>query len=268
MTSLTKKLYQFILRLPSWVVPAAVDKRADTERYSVDQFVKNVAAPLVGKGELLLDAGAGRMQFKGLFDHARYESTDFSDVFHKDSKDKHTFICSLDNIPKPDNTYEVILNTQVLEHVEYPQQVINEFYRVLKPGGKLFLTTNHMFPTHHAPYNFFFFTRFGLLSLFKNAGFEVRMLEARGGIFWLLAKISHTLPSYLFYQLAYDGFKKYSGFTPSIKKTPLLVVYIPIYLVLKILCAITSLIFFYLDPVDTQRDFTLGYSCYCVKPFA
>jgi len=33
-----------------------------------------------------------------------------------------------------------IINTQVLEHVEYPQKVLDEFYRILAPGGKLFLT--------------------------------------------------------------------------------------------------------------------------------
>lgn len=266
MKGILKHTYQSLLKLPGLVIPAFVSRRVDTERYSIDKFVREVAAPSVKPGALILDAGAGRMQFKPLFAQARYESTDFADVFHKDVKDRHTFVCSLDDIPKPDNTYDAVLNTQVLEHVEHPQRVINELYRVLKPGGKLFLTTNQMFPVHHAPYNFFFYTNFGLASLFKNAGFKIDSIEARGGVFWLLSKVLMILPSYVFYQVAYDGYKKHAGFRPSIRRTPLIILFLPLFLFFQILFSIICIIFFYLDVVDRQKQFTLGYSCVCTKP--
>jgi len=63
----------------------------------------------------------------------------------------HNFICSLDNIPKPNNSYGVIINTQVLEHVAEPQKVITEFYRILKPKGKLFLTAPQGWGIHGEP---------------------------------------------------------------------------------------------------------------------
>ncbi len=65
------------------------------------------------------------------FSHAKYESTDIMAL----PGIEHDFLCSLDNIPKLDNCYDVVLCTQVLEHVEYPQAVVHELFRILKQGG-------------------------------------------------------------------------------------------------------------------------------------
>ena len=113
--------------------------KLDPERYSIAEFME-YASKEITKTDRVLDAGAGSAPYKKYFIHANYESTDFEDIFDKKSKDMHNFICSLDNIPKPNNSYDVIINTQVLEHVPEPLKVITEFYRVLKPNGKLFLT--------------------------------------------------------------------------------------------------------------------------------
>jgi ubiquinone/menaquinone biosynthesis C-methylase UbiE len=39
-------------------------------------------------------------------------------------------------IPVPDSTYDLVLCTQVMEHVPDPLGVLREFHRVLKPGGQ------------------------------------------------------------------------------------------------------------------------------------
>ncbi|GAB3781444.1 hypothetical protein GCM10028818_35550 [Spirosoma horti] len=54
-----------------------------------------------------------------------------------------TFIAA--NIPPlrslPDNTFDYIVTFQVIEHIENDDVFIKEAHRVLKPGGKLLLTT-------------------------------------------------------------------------------------------------------------------------------
>ena len=50
------------------------------------------------------------------------------------------FECELHNIPKPDNSYDVIILTQVLEHVPSPKATLSEICRVLQPNGKLLMT--------------------------------------------------------------------------------------------------------------------------------
>lgn len=46
-----------------------------------------------------------------------------------------------------DNTFDIVIMIEVLEHVIDDERVINEIYRVLKPGGKLIVTApNKLFP--------------------------------------------------------------------------------------------------------------------------
>jgi len=223
--------YEFLVRLPGMLTPSFVKERADPERFGIDQFVFNEIKPALKSTDLLLDAGAGSFRYKEQLEGTQYESTDFEDIFHKESKGRHTFTCSLDAIPARDNRYDVVVNTQVLEHVEFPQKVVSELARVLRPGGTLYLTTPQISPVHGAPYNFFFFTRFGLKSLFENAGLEVISISPRGGVFWVLGKIFATLPSYLYYQLAFTGFKKGIGYKPTFRYSPFSFVLIPFFIV-------------------------------------
>jgi len=46
-----------------------------------------------------------------------------------------------DAIPLQDKTCDVVTMTAVLEHLAYPQEILNEAFRVLKKGGKLIVTT-------------------------------------------------------------------------------------------------------------------------------
>jgi SAM-dependent methyltransferase len=224
--------------------------------------------PNLKPDNLLLDAGAGFLRYKNkLAPHAKYVATDFEQVFAQHSKDKLDFICSLDDIPQPDNTYDVIVNTQVLEHVEYPQKVINELYRVLKPGGTLYLTTCQTYYMHAAPYCFFFFTKYGLESLFKHAGFVDVSVRPRGGLFWVLAKFIGAFPSMLYYQYAYDGHKLTVGKTPKLRSPILALLLAPFFVVADFIFGrIIPFILFFVDALDRQKYYTLGYACIVKKP--
>ena len=46
-------------------------------------------------------------------------------------------------LPLPDSFFDVIVAEWVFEHLQKPEAVLNEFKRILKPGGKIiFMTTN------------------------------------------------------------------------------------------------------------------------------
>jgi SAM-dependent methyltransferase len=206
----------------------------------------------------VLDAGAGSAPYKKYFAHAKYESTDFEDIFDKSSKNLHDFTCSLDNIPKPSGSYDVIINTQVLEHVPEPQKVITEFYRILKPNGKLFLTAPQGWGIHDEPYHFFNFTRFGLELLFTKAGFTVVFIKPRGGIFWYLAHRISILPSYLSAQYATQKQRHRHNIGVFLLRLVFL-------LSIPFCRFLAPLTLFYMDKLDKKQDYTLGYACYCTK---
>jgi ubiquinone/menaquinone biosynthesis C-methylase UbiE len=65
-------------------------------------------------------------------------------------------------------SYDVVLCTEVLEHLHTPAKAIAEFKRVLKPGGLLLLTTRFIFPLHDVPGDYFRYTKYGLRHLLKE----------------------------------------------------------------------------------------------------
>lgn len=50
-------------------------------------------------------------------------------------------------LPFPDNTFETILSCETVEHVPNPERAFHELARVLKPGGRLLLTTPNYLST-------------------------------------------------------------------------------------------------------------------------
>jgi SAM-dependent methyltransferase len=109
---------------------------------------------------LTLDVGAKKRPYADLFPNGIAGDIVF------DMSEDATFDAHL--LPFPDESFEVILCTEVLEHCINPQAVLDEFYRVLKPNGKLLLTTRFVFPLHDVPHDYFRFTRYGLSHLCRN----------------------------------------------------------------------------------------------------
>jgi len=83
------------------------------------------------------------------------------------------------HLPFKDESFEVIVCSEMLEHADNPQQVINEIQRVLKPGGLVVLTTRFAFPVHDAPSDYWRFTPYGLRKLF--AAFDITEAATDGG---------------------------------------------------------------------------------------
>jgi SAM-dependent methyltransferase len=54
-----------------------------------------------------------------------------------------------ENLPFPNDSFDVVICTQVLSYVSDPFRVVNEFHRVLKPEGSLLVSVPSFFPKHH-----------------------------------------------------------------------------------------------------------------------
>ncbi len=85
-----------------------------------------------------------------------------------DPKNKPDIVADAHHLPFEDNSFECIVCKEVLEHTKRPAEVIAEFKRVLRPGGKLILSTRFMFPIHEAPYDYWRFTRYNFEELFST----------------------------------------------------------------------------------------------------
>lgn len=93
---------------------------------------------------------------------------------------------SADRIPAPDASFDCVLSTAVLEHLEEPAAALREAFRVLRPGGVALYTAPLFWHVHEAPRDFFRYTEHGLRYLFEGAGFRIDEVTALSG-FWVTA---------------------------------------------------------------------------------
>lgn len=95
------------------------------------------------------------------------------------------------DLPFEDNSFEVILCSEVLEHLHTPEKAIAEMRRVLEPGGALILTTRFMFPMHDVPHDYFRYTESGMKHLFRN--WEILELVPETKNFETMAVLIHRM---------------------------------------------------------------------------
>lgn len=223
------------------VFPKSLRLRFNPRRYEIETFVSKSARSLK-PGSKVLDAGAGPCPYKPFFAKCNYEATDFVD-----SDKILDFTCSLDNIPKPAGTYDAIFCTEVLEHVENPQEVMDELHRVLRKSGKLYLTCPQGWMLHQEPYNYFYFTKYGLASVLKKSGFEKIRISPMGGYFEFLA----------------DALR-FNSIAEQWKKIK--IIYYPLALIdLIVFKMLFSFVLFHLDSLDRLKKWTMGYTVEATK---
>jgi len=81
------------------------------------------------------------------------------------------------SLPFADRCFDAVTCLEVLEHVAEPELVLGEIGRVLKPGGRAWVSTPFLYPLHDAPFDFRRYTEFGLRLGAKKAGLVVKSLE-------------------------------------------------------------------------------------------
>jgi len=64
--------------------------------------------------------------------------------------------------------FDVIVLSEVLEHIRAPDAAVNNALAGLKSGGQLVLTTPFLFPIHDRPHDYYRFTKYGLAWLLRD----------------------------------------------------------------------------------------------------
>jgi SAM-dependent methyltransferase len=165
--------------------------RLDPSRRSVQYAVRK---PLVdwlreqqAGGAQVLDVGCGDRPYAELFPGA----VGF-DVPGNPHADLHG---SLEAIPVEDASFDVVLCLQVLEHVPDPAAAVRELHRVVRPGGRVLLTTHGIYPFHPNPDDLWRWTHQGLERLFlTNAEWaSVTVRPGAGTVSTVAMQVAHVL---------------------------------------------------------------------------
>jgi SAM-dependent methyltransferase len=138
----------------------------------------------------LLDAGAGRMAYRAMLEEfaESYEGLDLAD-----STGRLDHVADLQATGLPDDAYDTVFCTQVLQHLPEPEKAIREMARVLKPGGKAVISVPHLVWMHNEPHDYWRFTRYGMGHLLEKAGLRVVSAEPVGGLICFLAYAPSTV---------------------------------------------------------------------------
>lgn len=190
--------------------PGAVIENTIRQRMIRDFFRKN------GRSTALLDLGCGPRPYYSVY--SKYcDSSTGTDL--KDSpfpKHKIDIYCSATSVPLPDSCFDVILCTEVLHDIPEPFQLISEAKRLLKPGGKLLLTTPFVVPLVDGEYDHYRYTANGLKFQVEKGGLKIQKIEPVSDIFGaaLTLAIKPTLKifSSIAKILKFPGF--YSAYNP------------------------------------------------------
>ncbi len=153
----------------------------------------------VPAGRSILDAGAGECQYAELCSHLRYVSQDFGKYEGSGSgaglqtgqwnNSRLNIISDIAALPIKVHAFDVVMCTEVLEHVLDPGAVVRELSRVLKPGGTLILTAPFASLTHFAPFHFSTgFNRYFYEGALSRLGFRIDELAANGSYYEAIAQ--------------------------------------------------------------------------------
>lgn len=113
---------------------------------------------------LVVGGGTIGLGTEAIYNHALINTISF-DVYIT----PHTqFVADAHNIPVRNQSIDAVVIQAVLEHVLIPAKVVEEIFRVLKPGGLVYAETPFMQQVHEGAYDFTRFTESGHRWLFKD----------------------------------------------------------------------------------------------------
>jgi ubiquinone/menaquinone biosynthesis C-methylase UbiE len=149
------------------------------------------------EGKKLLDAGAGEQRNKKFCKHLEYISQDLCIYDGKSSNfglqtgswdtSSIDIVSDITSIPLSEESVDIVLCTEVLEHLPNPLAALNEFNRLLKPGGRLILTAPFSSVTHFAPYYYATgFSRYWYTFHLNELQFDEIEIFSNGGYYGLI----------------------------------------------------------------------------------
>lgn len=127
-------------------------------------------------GGRVLDVGCGDKPYRTWF--GKVSEYIGLDVLHGPNVD--VVVADGDPWPLPDNNYDTVFSTQVIEHVGNLELTLAQMSRVLKEGGVIILSFPFLYNVHGAPYDHRRFTHYGAEKLLPD--YEIVHLETQGGI--------------------------------------------------------------------------------------
>lgn len=160
-------------------------------RAALSEWLRQEAEACAGRGggARVLDVGCGVKPyfpfFAGRVDE--YVGVDIGDNPAADVAG------TVEDLPLPDGSFDLVLCTQVLEHCDDPAAAVRELRRVTAPGGRVLASTHGVQVYHPSPQDLWRWTHTGLRRLFEaNADWASLEIRPAGGTAGCVAMLLAT----------------------------------------------------------------------------
>jgi SAM-dependent methyltransferase len=137
----------------------------------IAESLKRMNGLLSPSGAKILDVGCGTKTYSGIFSNHQYIGIDVEQSGRDESGKKPDAYFDGRTIPYPDNHFDLIVCTEVLEHATDATYLVKEMHRCIRPGGHVFITVPFMWGEHEMPYDFRRYTSEGITKALNTSGF-------------------------------------------------------------------------------------------------
>lgn len=122
-------------------------KYTDVNEMFKDRTVLDIGCGAGGKTVFYASQGVRKIVGVEILEKYRKEAEKLAEKYN--IEDKFEFVCAdASKTPFEDETFDTIIMNDAMEHVDQPEKVLEECYRILKKNGRLYLN----FPPYNHPY--------------------------------------------------------------------------------------------------------------------
>ena len=170
----------------------------------IDEFVLHSLHDVVCLGAVVVDIGCGAQPFRASIEKlgASYLGLDHSVTSHQTVD----VLADAAALPIASASVDVVLCTELLEHVPSIHAAVAEIARVLRPNtGRAVITVPFMFGLHEQPFDFVRPTPHLLRSLAEGEGLEINLIQRLGNeaeviattweMYWNMRVTSRSYPA-------------------------------------------------------------------------
>lgn len=118
----------------------------DTDEMFKDKDVLDIGCGAGGKSLYYLSKGANKVVGIDVVEHYKEESEKLANELGLEGFE--FYVQDAAGTDFADSSFDTIIMNDAMEHVAKPMEVLNEMYRILKPGGRLYVN----FPPYNHPY--------------------------------------------------------------------------------------------------------------------
>lgn len=196
-----------------------------------------------GSINTMIDIGCGNSPF---IDKFLAKNIILTDIEKRGDVD---FISDAQALPIKNDYLDLVLFTEVLEHIKDENFTLFEIYRIIKPGGWFVISVPFLFGIHERV-DYRRWTDQGLRMVLETHGFKIIDFIYKGGIFSTLLVIWRNIPR----ELLGGNFRSVMA-----------KILFPAIVFNFILCLILTPIAILLDKLDKKKLSSTGYTVLCQK---